>query len=98
MLSKDKIMELVPVTSGVVIAGSGAFSLSTIINITLLALLLLQFGYVLWKWRRDWLRHKRARARIRAHLNRDSGNPVPCEGSTNASRRLSERRGEDFNA
>lgn len=87
MLAKDKILEVAPVTSGVVITGTGAVALSTIINVALLALLVLQLGYVTWKWRRDWVRHKRAKTRIKRMQE--------CGEDLYASRKPPERRRED---
>jgi len=53
-LIKEKALDLMPATSAYTITKTGVLTLANLINGVLLALLLVQLGYVVWKWRRDY--------------------------------------------
>ena len=58
-LIREKLLEVLPVTSAAAISGTGVVSLGAVVNIALLALIVIQILYVIWKWRRDWSRHRK---------------------------------------
>lgn len=58
-LVRENLLEVLPVTSAAAISSSGLVSIGVVINIALLVLLVIQILYVIWKWRRDWRRHRK---------------------------------------
>jgi len=60
-LVREKLLEVLPVTSAAAISSSGLVDIGTVINIALLVLLVIQILYVIWKWRRDWSRHRKVK-------------------------------------
>jgi len=60
-LVREKLLEVLPVTSAAAISGTGVVSLGAVVNIALLALIVIQILYVIWKWRRDWSRHRKVK-------------------------------------
>ena len=69
-LVREKLLEVLPVTSAAAISGTGVVSLGAVVNIALLALIVIQILYVIWKWRRDWSRHRKVQC---AKSKRESG-------------------------
>lgn len=60
-LVREKLLEVLPVTSAAVISGTGVVSWGVVVNIALLVLIVIQILYVIWKWRRDWSRHRKVK-------------------------------------
>ena len=50
----DKIRELLPAASVTAVTNTGVFHVSTLINLVLFLLLVVQLGYVTWKWHKDY--------------------------------------------
>ena len=48
------------------VAAVGGLSLNNIIGVATLSYIVLQAGYLMWKWRRDWKRESRGQSRERA--------------------------------
>lgn len=50
----DKVRELLPAASVTAVTNTGVFHVSTLINLVLFLLLVVQLGYVTWKWHKDY--------------------------------------------
>lgn len=55
----DKVRELLPAASATAVSNTGVFHVSSLINAVLFLLLVVQLGYVTWKWRKDYQDRKK---------------------------------------